>query len=597
MLLGLGECEETDLGRKGARLKWLERKGYRVPRTWVVPASLQSEVLRLSGCDSARDFARQPIVLPDSLARDVADLVRREPGLRFVARSSSNVEDLPFANAAGRYDSYLNLDTAEAILSGIRSCYKSMSSPKVQDYLRQVAIDADCQKIAVLIQEMLSPSWSGVLYGRDPLSPEDVLVEFSPGLGVPVVAGRDATSWAVVDRQTGKVRGELPDEIEGAIFVRVALDLEKEFGGPQDIEWGWSDGLVLFQSRDITTTARRFAEPKFPTDLPPRDLVVEFRPFAHGLSIGRLSTEVAEGTSTLGKVLMVGSDPPAREHALGIMNGLSGVIVPDGGILSHFAALCREMAVPGGVCSPEDLKDLASAPVVVDCDRRVIYAAACLDSVTRKKIVFNWAWTLADRPGLGVTRQTKVEGVIVEGAAVRRLLERLLELGVVGPEVVQVIEPYDFPDRVYCGISARIQHEPGWCRLQFKAAHPSRETSCRRDEEVHVPFDDPRSARQVLVDLGYVAHPVQERALLKGLFEGARLQFNLWPGASGVYVGIEAPDEATMDSCLRSLGLSSALCRGLDGTDLFRMLGMNLEDCRFGRSRPSVAELALRSDT
>jgi phosphohistidine swiveling domain-containing protein/adenylate cyclase class IV len=591
ILSTLVECTEADVGRKGANLRRLELRGYTIPKTWIIPGSLQEEVVRLSGAITLKELA-QRVILPDELAVEIGDLLQNMPRAQFVVRSSSNVEDLPFANAAGQYESFLGLDNVDAIISAIIQCYKAVADPHVMSYLERHGIDTESQRMSILIQEMIFPEWAGVIYSRAPLSQENVIIEYVPGLGISVVAGRHSPGWALVNRQTGVVNGTIPEAVSSHELLSVALNLEAEFASPQDIEWGWAGRLVLFQSRNIVPLKQVLEKRKFDVNIPPTN-TIGFRPFGPGMCIGRLVTDISENSVLLGQVL-VGNELNKRVCTPLVMDNISGVISTSGGVLSHFAALCRELNLPGGVCESNILRNLISQTIVVDCDGSVVYPANDLDTVSRKKLVFDWAWTLADRPGLSVERHSKVEGVITEGELVRTLMQHLLSLGIEAVEVVQVIEPFDLPNRAYCGISVRIQHEPSWCRLQFKRVMSSTDGVCRSDEEVLVHFDNPELAREVLVNLGYIQCPVQQRALLKYSVDNVRIQFNLWPGALGVYAGIEAPNEAVLRAFLTRLGMSIDSCSALDGVDLFRMFGISLENCQFPVNGPlSITQFVL----
>jgi len=138
--------------------------------------------------------------------------------------------------------------------------------------------------MAVVVQRMVEPDVSGVLFTVDPTKGrrDRMVVEAVFGLGEGVVSGqltpdhyvlaRDgrlkrtrlhAQPYAIVRDPGGGVREqELPaergetqtlDEAQLARLAQVGVDLEERLGGPQDIEWALQDGeLYVLQSRPVT---------------------------------------------------------------------------------------------------------------------------------------------------------------------------------------------------------------------------------------------------------------------------------------------------------------------------------------------------------
>ena len=117
--------------------------------------------------------------------------------------------------------------------------------------------------MAVVVQRMVEPDKSGVLFTVDPVQRrrDQMIVEAVFGLGEQVVSGEVTPDHYVVDRAgSGQARaassngGVLePDELSGTSRSSAAT-LEERFGGPQDVEWAIAGGeLYLLQSRPVTT--------------------------------------------------------------------------------------------------------------------------------------------------------------------------------------------------------------------------------------------------------------------------------------------------------------------------------------------------------
>jgi pyruvate,water dikinase len=115
--------------------------------------------------------------------------------------------------------------------------------------------------MAVVVQKMLDPVKSGVMFTVDPVSRrrDRIIIEAVFGLGEQVVSGEVTPDHYVVDH-AGNVKRErivdkrvlAPEEIRE--LVALGTNLAKHFGTPQDIEWAIEAGhIYLLQSRPITT--------------------------------------------------------------------------------------------------------------------------------------------------------------------------------------------------------------------------------------------------------------------------------------------------------------------------------------------------------
>jgi pyruvate,water dikinase len=115
--------------------------------------------------------------------------------------------------------------------------------------------------MAVVVQKMLAPLKSGVLFTTDPVSRrrDRMIVEAVFGLGEPVVSGEVTPDHYVIDQAGNMKREQIIDERvlepeEIRQLAELGSELARRFGSPQDIEWAIEDGkLYLLQARPITT--------------------------------------------------------------------------------------------------------------------------------------------------------------------------------------------------------------------------------------------------------------------------------------------------------------------------------------------------------
>jgi len=297
-------CADVALaGGKGASLARMTALGLPVPPGFVVPADTLAAALAdtvaairavLARGEEGDDLAavaeeaRALVAAADSggaFPAQVAAAYARlgEGDVPVAVRSSATAEDSEAASFAGQQETYLHVRGAEAIVERVRDCWCSFFTERALFYRREKGSLSDLG-MAVVIQRMVQPDVSGVMFTMDPTKGrrDRMVVEAVFGLGEGVVSGqltpdhyvlaRDgrvkrtrlcAQPYAIVHDPDGGVREEaLPPERgeaqtlaehDLARLARVGVDLEERLGGPQDIEWALQDGeLYVLQSRPVT---------------------------------------------------------------------------------------------------------------------------------------------------------------------------------------------------------------------------------------------------------------------------------------------------------------------------------------------------------
>ncbi|WJE49664.1 phosphoenolpyruvate synthase [Peribacillus frigoritolerans] len=202
----------------------------------------------------------------------------------YAVRSSATAEDLPFASFAGQQDTYLNIKGKNAILQHISKCWASLFTDRAVIYRMQNGFDHCKVYLSVVIQRMIFPQASGILFTADPVSSNRKVlsIDASFGLGEALVSGLvSADNYKVqegrivekmistkklaiyarkeggtVEKEIGpgqQVLSTLSDE-QVLELERIGRKLEAHFGCPQDIEWCLvGDTFYIVQSRPITT--------------------------------------------------------------------------------------------------------------------------------------------------------------------------------------------------------------------------------------------------------------------------------------------------------------------------------------------------------
>ncbi|GAA5055003.1 rifamycin-inactivating phosphotransferase [Nocardia callitridis] len=308
------EFEEIDrslvevVGGKGAQLAELSRiEGIRVPAGYCVTTAAFHRVLddassldqlldqlpRLRPGDRAEiaelSARVRTVIETTPIPADLAQAVIRPLGrsneqTAYAVRSSATAEDLPTASFAGQQDTYLNVIGPESVLEHIRRCWASLFTERAVTYRLRNDFDGRKVHMAVVVQQMVAPQASGILFTADPVTSNRRItsIEASFGLGEALVSGvvnpdvfqvRDgaiidktiaAKQLAIYAAAGGGTRQETlgPDtqrqpalrDAQVVTLDRLARRIEQHFGRPQDIEWCLVDGAFQFvQSRPITT--------------------------------------------------------------------------------------------------------------------------------------------------------------------------------------------------------------------------------------------------------------------------------------------------------------------------------------------------------
>jgi len=213
----------NSIGSKAAAIVAMEKAGLNVPITEVVHAQ---KVSSNSASDIASRFA----------SRGITELA---------VRSSGVDEDGLEESKAGLYRSILNVRAnAAEILHAVNECIDAaVKSPF-----------ANAEGLTVVIQDMVTPDISGLMFTEDPLLDDSgPLIEWIDGHLESLVSGSVAGRTYYLNgaaEQGASIR--LPSEIEKQL-LRDRDVLETIVGGPADVEWAAVNGRVIyFQVRPIT---------------------------------------------------------------------------------------------------------------------------------------------------------------------------------------------------------------------------------------------------------------------------------------------------------------------------------------------------------
>lgn len=226
-----------------------------MPPTWVVP-------------NAAADLAE--------LAAALEAVVK--PDTSYAVRSSANVEDGGDISYAGQFASELDVRGVDGVLAAVQRVRDSASAEGVVAYRRFVEDDRPIE-MAVLVQEMVRPAWSGVAFSRNPITGlNETVVEAVAGSGEHLVAG-GATPDRWVHRWGDFIEQPEAATVDERIVAEVVSEVARiaaAYGEAVDVEWV-HDGARLWMVQvrpisgidDITIYSRRISKEVMPGIIKP----------------------------------------------------------------------------------------------------------------------------------------------------------------------------------------------------------------------------------------------------------------------------------------------------------------------------------------
>jgi phosphohistidine swiveling domain-containing protein len=313
LTLTFAELSTDDLprvGGKGANLGALTRAGVSVPPGFCVTtrafdrfiAALPHpearfaalEALDGTSAEAARAAAEamrsalDALAMPEDVARAIVTAWRAlGPEHALAVRSSATAEDLPGASFAGQQDTYLNVQGEPALLDAVRRCWISLFTDRAVLYRARGRFGHRSVQLAVVVQTLIDPDVSGILFTADPITGNRYIASIDAGfgLGEALVSGLISADLYRVDMRSREVllarpgskafairsvpgggtrREALPESQREAralsdeqvrALAEVGARVQSFYGGaPQDVEWCIARGAIyVVQTRPITS--------------------------------------------------------------------------------------------------------------------------------------------------------------------------------------------------------------------------------------------------------------------------------------------------------------------------------------------------------
>lgn len=362
-MLYLNEIDRSHLplvGGKGANLGEMTNAGFPVPAGFCITTEAYNTFLRASSvmeewltqldrlkADQVQDISNQgrlirhhleSLTMPEDIKSAIVDGWKKAgEEWAYAVRSSATAEDLPSASFAGQQDTFLNVIGADQILQAVQKCWASLFTDRAIIYRVQNGFDHRSVFLSVVVQRMVFPQVSGIMFTADPVTGNRkiVSIDASYGMGEALVAGivtadlyqvradrllkkqiakKEIAIYARPEGGTNKVNiseeMQLTSSLSDEQVLRLASmgrSIEKHFGSPQDIEWCLvNDEIFIVQSRPITTL--------FPVPVVNDDKLHLFISFGHV----QMMTEAMKplGISVLRTLFPLGKSSPLGESSI-----------------------------------------------------------------------------------------------------------------------------------------------------------------------------------------------------------------------------------------------------------------------------------------
>jgi len=422
------ELHKTDTsiaGGKGANLGELTSAGFAVPAGFVITADAYLASMDAGGVRAELKDAIAAVDPDDAGAvaatcRHLRDLVTRVdvpsdvstaivgayrtlgPDALVAVRSSATAEDTEGVSFAGMNRTFTNIRGEATLLARVRDCWASMFGERVIAY-RATQHITDEPAIAVVVQRMLRPAASGVIFSADPSTGDraTVVIEAAFGQGEVVVGGRVEPDTYVVGKDGPTVRqahigvkshkivagpeGDVEVPLSGQdasarvlsddqvlALAALAMRVEDHYGEPQDMEFVFEDdgALWLVQSRPITTlsgSAPRPADGAAPALLSG----LGASPGAASGVVRVLSSPADSQQLLAGEVLVA---PMTNPDWVPAIRRAAALVTDGGGMTCHAAIVSRELRVPCVVGTRQATTVLRTGEVVtVDGSQGKVY--------------------------------------------------------------------------------------------------------------------------------------------------------------------------------------------------------------------------------
>jgi len=460
-IVPFSEIKMTDISLVGGKnaslgemIQFMIPKGIEVPNGFAITVDAYDEFIaynqldakikeEIGKCDidDIRSLTKtgmiiRQLMVSSEFPQDIADNIIEEyyklsaqygqENTDVAVRSSATAEDLPDASFAGQQETYLNVRSANDVLTCVRKCWASLFTDRAISYRAHFNYDHFDVKLSVGIQKMVRSDLavSGVAFSIDTESgfKDVVLINSSYGLGELIVQGAVSPDEFLVFKPTLKKGfNSIIEKKRGAKDIKMIYDpssekrvknvhVDKEYQKvfslnnenilkiakwvcliedyytelkghwcPMDIEWG-IDGLTnqlfILQARPETihSMKQNTVISEYKMDDSVKTVLLKGIAVGNKVATGKVNVlysidgrgSISDGSDFKeGDILVTEMTDPDWEP---LMKKASAIITDRGGRTCHAAIIAREMGIPAIVGTMNGSEVLiAGTEITVSC--------------------------------------------------------------------------------------------------------------------------------------------------------------------------------------------------------------------------------------
>ncbi len=246
------------------------------------------------------ESAEMPPEIEKEIIENYQGLLEDETEPFVAVRSSVAVRESPISSFPGMMDTYYYLCGGQTIVANVKKCWASVWSARAASTRKTKGVEHAKAIIAPIVQKMVNSRTAGVMFTLNPLNGDrsKIVIEGSWGLGESVVSGALTPDQFIVDKvmleinerniftkniecvfdpeKCEAVNADVVPELqekpcledrEIKELVRIAKNIERHYGCPQDIEWAiekdfpFPENVHILQSRAESVWSQRNKAP------------------------------------------------------------------------------------------------------------------------------------------------------------------------------------------------------------------------------------------------------------------------------------------------------------------------------------------------
>ena len=180
------------VGGKGANLGELLKAGFSVPNGFAVTTTAFNQTMEANEISTALSKMKasfdgldvvkleiqahetQALILNAQIPTEILSPVRAAfislDSPLVAVRSSATMEDSASASFAGQHGTYLNIRSEVELTTALINCWASLYEPRTVVYRFEKGLQELPLEMGVVVQEMINPDISGVIFTIDPVT-------------------------------------------------------------------------------------------------------------------------------------------------------------------------------------------------------------------------------------------------------------------------------------------------------------------------------------------------------------------------------------------------------------------------------------------